>query len=493
MSINLRELTIVKAHKHLLAGDFTALELTEAYLKNIEAKNKELNAYLEVFSNVREQALAADRRLDAFRKSPLAKGVPRSSEAGVVSPLLGIPIALKDNILVKGERVTASSRILEGYRASYDATVVQKLKGAGAVLLGRTNMDEFAMGSSTESSAFGPSRNPYDTSRVPGGSSGGAAAAVAGDLALAALGTDTAGSVRQPASFCGLVGVKNTYGSISRSGLIAMGSSLDIAGPIAKTVEDAEILFDTIKGRDPLDSTSIDLEIRSAAADEIRNLKIGIPRSFLETKGIDPDVLSDFNVSIQKLEKLGCTSTDISLPTVPHSLAAYYVIMPAEVSTNLSRFDGVKFGLHKDGSNLLEDYVKTRTEGFGREARRRILLGAYVLSSGYYDAYYRKAISVRTQIEQEFVSAFKDVDLIATPTAPSPAFKLGEKTKDPLSMYLGDIFTIPANMGGIPALTIPSGTVERGGKKLPLGFQLMAAYGEDRLLFELGKRFEQAK
>ncbi len=471
--IDLTTLTIKKAHDHLMRGDFSALDLAEGYLQNIEAKNKELNAFLEVYANVREQAKEADKRI----------------KAGTATLLTGIPIALKDNILVKGEQVSASSRILEGYRASYDSTVVVKLKAAGVVLLGRTNMDEFAMGSSTETSAFGPSKNPFDTSRIPGGSSGGSASAVAGDLALAAVGTDTGGSVRQPASFCGLVGLKNTYGSISRNGLIAMGSSLDIAGPITKTVEDAEIIFNCLKGKDVLDSTSIELKAESGKL-KVKEMTIGVPRNFLEMKGIDADVLANFDASVEKLKALGCKIIDISLPTVPHSLAVYYIIMPAELSTNLSRFDGVKFGLHKDGQNLLEDYLRTRTEGFGKEARRRLLLGAYVLSSGYYDAYYRKAISVRTMIEQEFSEVFKTVDVIVTPTTPTPAFKIGEKTQDPLSMYLADIFTVPANIAAIPAISVPSGFVEREGKRLPLGLQLMGAYGQDALLFEVGKSFE---
>lgn len=475
MRIDLNTLTIKKAHDALTNGDFTAQELSESYLANIEKENKNLNAYLEVFDDVQEQAKRADEIITS----------------GKASVMTGIPIALKDNILVKGRRASASSRILQGYVAPYDSTAISKLRATGVVFLGRTNMDEFAMGSSTETSAFGPTKNPYDTSRVPGGSSGGAAAAVGASLALAALGTDTGGSVRQPAAFCGVVGSKPTYGSISRYGIIAMGSSLDIIGPITKTVEDNQILFETIAGRDPLDSTSIELPTTHYPL-PTTGLKVGVPRNFLEMKGIDPDVLANFNESIEKLQKLGCVIRDIALPTVPHSLAVYYVVMPAELSTNLSRFDGVKFGFHKDTGSLLSDYMETRAEGFGREAHRRLLLGAYVLSSGYYDAYYRKAISVRTMIEREFIEAFEGVDIIATPTTPTPAFKLGEKTKDPLSMYLADIFTVPANIGAMPAISIPSGFVEREGKRLPLGFQIMAGYGHDKLLFALGKRFESA-
>ena len=481
MTINLNTLTIKKAHADLKNGEYSAMELADAYLAEIEKKNKDLNVYLEVYDDVREQAKKADTLI----------------KSGKGTVMTGIPLALKDNILVKGKRASASSKILEGYVAPYDGTAIAKLKAENVVILGRTNMDEFAMGSSTETSAFGPTRNPFDTSRVSGGSSGGAAVAVGAGLALAALGTDTAGSVRQPSAFCNAVGMKPTYGSISRYGIIAMGSSLDIIGPITKTVEDNEILFNTIKGRDPLDSTSIELPITNYQQ-LVANLKIGIPRDFLEMKGIDADVLANFGDSIKKLEGQGHTIKDIALPTVPHSLAAYYIIMPAELSTNLSRFDGVKYGFHKDTDSLLHDYEETRAQGFGREARRRILLGAYVLSSGYYDAYYRKAISVRTLIEKEFINAFKEVDIIAIPTTPTPAFKIGEKTKDPLSMYMEDIFTVPANIGAIPAITIPSGFVERDGDpasgagrvRLPLGFQLMSAYGNDQLLFDIGKLFQ---
>ncbi|KKU76843.1 MAG: Glutamyl-tRNA(Gln) amidotransferase subunit A [Parcubacteria group bacterium GW2011_GWA2_47_64] len=473
MSIDLKTLTIKKAHDALIHGEYSALELSEAYLSEIEKKNAGLNAYLEVFDDAREQAKEADRLI----------------KAGKAVMLTGIPIALKDNILMKGKKVSASSKILQGYVAPYDSTAISKLKAERVVVLGRTNMDEFAMGSSTETSYFGPTRNPYDTSRVPGGSSGGAAAAVGADLALASLGTDTAGSVRQPAAFCGVVGSKPTYGSISRHGIIAMGSSLDIIGPITKTVEDSEILFDAIRGKDVLDSTSIELNTKRSTLNAERFV-VGVPRNFLDAKGIDEDVLANFSESVERLQKLGCRVQDITLPTVPHALAAYYVIMPAELSTNLSRFDGVKYGFHKDGESLLGDYVATRTEGFGMEARRRLLLGAYVLSSGYRDAYYRKAISVRAMIEKEFTQAFKSVDIIAIPTTPTPAFKIGEKTKDPLSMYMEDIFTVPANIGAIPAVSIPSGFVERDGKRLPLGFQIMAGYGHDKLLFKLGKKFE---
>lgn len=521
MSIDLKMLTIKRAHAHLLAGDFSAVELAEAYLAEIEKKNKNLNAYLEVFDDVREQAKEADRRLHALRNSPLiplkkggslgglSTGVPNnppphfsekvggapfvkgdSARTGVVSPLCGIPLAVKDNILIEDRRVGAASKILEGYIAPYDATVIKKLKDAGAVFVGRTNCDEFAMGGSTENSAYGVTKNPHDLARVAGGSSGGSAAAVAANLALAALGSDTGGSVRQPASFCGVVGFKPTYGAVSRFGLIAMGSSLDCIGPIAKTVEDAQIIFDCVKGRDPLDSTSIDVDTKRSTLNAKR-FTIGIPKGFVEKDGIDADILNNFNDSLERLRRAGAEIIDSELPDLQYALACYYIIMPAEASTNLARYDGVKYGLHERGANLLDDYLKTRAKGFGPEVRRRILVGTYVLSSGYYDAYYNKAVAVRGRIKAAFADAFKKVDVIATPTAPTPAWKTGEKA-DPLSVYLADVFTVTANIAGVPALSLPSGFAERGGKKLPLGLQLVAAHGREDVLFAAGKLFESA-
>ena len=478
MPIDLNSLTIKKANEHLVKGDFSAVELAEAYLKNIEKKNKELNAYLEVFDDVIEQAKAAQKKIEG-------------KEAEM---LTGIPLAVKDNILIKGRRASAASKILEGYVAPYDATAISKLKNTGAVFLGRANMDEFAMGSSTETSAYGVARNPHDISRVPGGSSGGSAIAVAMNGALSALGSDTAGSVRQPASFCGVVGLKPTYGTVSRHGLMAMGSSLDVIGPLAKTVTDAEILFNAIKGRDSLDSTS---RVYTALPKK-EKLVVGVPRSFLNIGGVDREVLDAFEKSLVILKEKGYEIRDIELPTVKYSLPAYYIIIPAEVSTNLARFDGVKYGIRKGGGNLLEDYNKTRGEGFGREARRRIILGAYVLSSGYYDAYYYRAVKVREIIRGEFAEVFKSgVDIIATPTAPSPAFKIGEKTSDPVKMYLEDIFTVPANIAEIPALSVPMGFAKReeapsagsGRVNLPLGLQFMAEWGNEPALFEAGKTF----
>ncbi|HVV38930.1 MAG TPA: Asp-tRNA(Asn)/Glu-tRNA(Gln) amidotransferase subunit GatA [Candidatus Paceibacterota bacterium] len=464
---NLAELSITEAAKKLSAGEITSVELVHACLEAIAQKDVSVHAYLEVFADAQEQAKAADER----RKK------------GENHPLLGIPLAIKDNILIEGRTASAASKILENYIATYDATVIQKLKEAGAVFIGRTNMDEFAHGSSTENSAYGPTKNPYDESRVPGGSSGGSAAAVAGGMALGALGTDTGGSIREPASFCGLVGFKPTYGAVSRSGLVAMGSSLDQAGPLTRTVADAEIIFNTIRGRDPLDSTTIDEQTYPKPN---YKKKIGVPRALL-SKGVDPDVLDHFEKSLAVLTAQGYEVVDIDLPSAGLALAIYYVIMPAEVSTNLARFDGVRYGLSKKGDSLWEDYAATRGEGFGPEARRRIMLGTYVLSSGYYDAYYGKATAARAQLTAEVARALESVDVIATPAAPSPAPKLGENVSDPLAMYLLDIFTVTANLTGNPAVSLPMGTVVREGKELPVGIQFTAAHGDEAGLFIISK------
>jgi aspartyl-tRNA(Asn)/glutamyl-tRNA(Gln) amidotransferase subunit A len=467
--IELEKLTIRKAREHLSAGDFTATELTEAYIKNIESKNNTINAYLEVFTDALATAKEADVNISNKKTSPLS----------------GIPMAIKDNILINGKKSTSASKILEGFVAPYDATVISKLKEAGAVFLGRANMDEFAMGGSNENSAFGPVRNPYDDTRVSGGSSGGSAASVAMSGALAALGSDTGGSVRQPASFCGVVGLKPTYGSVSRFGLMAMGSSLDQIGPLTKTVGDSEIIFDIIRGKDIHDSTSIDVSKNSSVP---KKLKIGVPRHFMK-EGIDDDVSKNFEDSLLKLKSDGHTIVDITLPNISYSLAVYYVIMPAEASSNLARYDGVKYGNYKSGDTLLEDYVLTRTAGFGQEVRRRIMIGNYILSSGYYDAYYNKANLVRSLLGKDFNAAWKEVDCIVTPTSPVVAFKIGEKSSDPLAMYLADIFTVPANLVGIPALQVPSGFAQKEGKKLPLGIQFMAPHGKEDVLFSIGRQF----
>ena len=467
--IDLKNLTIEKASGAMRNGEYTSLDLTRAYLKNIEEKNKELNAYLEVFADAEEQAKRADEII----------------KNGKGTLLTGIPMAIKDNILIEGKKCSAGSKILENYTATYDAFVIEKLKREGAIFLGRTNMDEFAMGSSTQTSAYGVTKNPNDTTRVPGGSSGGSAVAVASDMALVALGTETCGSVRQPASFCGLVGLKPTYGSVSRSGTIAMGNSLDQIAPFGKTVRDTEIVFDVIRGKDELDATSVDSNLGKK-----NNAKtIGIPWHLFE-EGVDKEVMDNFKESVEKFKKTGYKIVDIKLPYSKYSLAVYYIIMPAEVSTNLSRFDGVRYGLHKNGENVNDEYKKTRSAGFGAEARRRIMIGTYVLSHGYYDAYYNKAWRVRHAIEQELENIFKDVDFVLTPTTPAPAFKLGEKMNDPVAMYLCDIFSAPANIAGITAIALPSGKTLNN---LPLSIQFMAPQFHEQDLFEVGKKFEEIK
>lgn len=474
--IDLKNLTISKARDHLMKGDFTAVELAQSYLNNIKNTEQDIKAYLEIFPDVVSQAEEADKKI-------------AKKEGGL---LTGIPLAIKDNILIKGRKCSAASKMLADYIAPYDSTAAKRLKDAGAVFLGRTNMDEFAMGGSTENSAFGPTKNPRDLSRVPGGSSGGSAAAVASDEALASLGSDTGGSVRQPASFCGVVGLKPTYGTVSRHGLIAMGSSLDQIGPITKTVSDAEIIFNAIKGKDIMDSTTLEKNETDSNIEKKLSAfggKIGIPASFMETDGIDSAVLKNFNESIEKFKSIGYEVETVDLPNVKYSLAVYYIIMPAEVSSNLARFDGVKYGLHISGKNSIDDYFMTRGGGFGMEARRRIMLGAYVLSSGYYDAYYNKANQVRNLIKNDYREAFKNADFIITPTSPSPAWRIGEKINNPLEMYLADIFTTPANIAGVPAISLPSGFKEAEGKSLPLGIQLMSNCGREDILFKAGKDF----
>ena len=434
--------------------------------QEIRDKDRELHAFLEVFDEQK-----------SFGEGPLS----------------GKTIAIKDNILFEGHKATAGSKILEGFIAPYDSTVVKKLKNAGAIIVGRTNMDEFAMGSSTENSAYGPTRNPHDTERVPGGSSGGSVAAVAAGLVWGSLGSDTGGSIRQPAALCGIVGLKPTYGRVSRHGLIALGSSLDQIGPLAKTVSDAELLYNVIKGWDPMDSTTISEETYPARKKFGKT--IGVPRDFVEKEGISDEVKKNFEEAIAKFESLGYEIMDISLPSMAYALSAYYIIMPAEASSNLAKFDGVKFGRHKDGENSIDDYFKTRGEGFGAEVRRRIILGTYVLSAGYYDAYYGEAQKAKEAITAELRQAFRSVDLVLTPTTPSPAFKFGEKSS-PLEMYLEDIFTVPANISGCPAISIPSGfarLAEASGVaqagKLPLGIELTADLGREDNLFRAGKDF----
>ena len=478
--INLKELTIEKAHESLQQGEYTCRELTEAYLKVIQEKNLELNAYVEVFADALTQADEAQKKF----------------QNKTATLLTGIPFAIKDNILFLGHKASAGSKILENYTASYDAFVIQKLKEEGAVILGRTNMDEFAMGSSTQTSYYGVCKNPLDTSRVPGGSSGGSAAALASDMALVALGTETCGSVREPSAFCGLVGLKPTYGAVSRNGIIAMGNSLDQVSPFGKNVADVEIIFNVLAKFDKKDSTSVPENLRKSSATGATpavgqgsasgGKKIGVPWHLFQ-EGVDPLIMENFKSSLDKLKNAGYEIVDIELPHSKYSLAVYYIIMPAEVSTNLSRFDGMRYGFHQDDPNLWEVYKKSRGQGFGLEARRRILLGTYVLSHGYYDAYYNKAIKVREKIKKEVIQAFEKVDLIVTPTVPFLPFKIGEKMDDPVAMYLCDIFSAPANLAGVPSMALPSGKTLEG---LPFSIQFMAPHFSEKILFEVGRKFE---
>jgi len=473
--MDIKKLTIKEAHELLTKKKITVLELLDAVLEEAGKTNKELNAYLEIFDDTRAQAEIAQKMIDS----------------GKATLLTGIPLAIKDNILIKGKIASSASKILENYRASYDATVIKKLRDAGVIFVGRTNMDEFAMGGSTENSAFGVTKNPHDKTRVSGGSSGGSATAVAAGMALGALGSDTGGSIRQPASFCGVVGIKPTYGTVSRSGVMAMASSLDQIGSFGKTVEDAQIIFDVIKGHDPMDSTSYPDDMVKGNGKKPK--VIGVPVDFVRAKGVDPRVLKNFEESLEKMKSAGYEIREISLPSLAYGLSVYYILMPAEVSSNMARFDGMRYGYHADGANLLEDYGRSRGEGFGREVRRRILLGTYVLSSGYYDAYYGRACALREVLRGELDKAFKEIDILATPTSPIPAFKIGEKTSDPLAMYLADVFTVPVNIAGVPGISVPSGFVEEDGKKLPLGIQFIAPHFGEDALFTVGKDFERVR
>ena len=470
--MDLSRLTVAQARQDLDAKKYSALDLTNAYLDTIAKKDGEIHAYLEVWNDsAREEAKRADLMI----------------ARGDTHPLTGIPLAVKDNILIEGRIASSASKILEHYRASYDATVIEKLKTQGVVFLGRTNMDEFALGGSTENSAFGPTKNPHDTSRVPGGTSGGSAAAVAAGMALAALGSDTGGSIRQPSALCGVVGLKPTYGAVSRYGLMAAASSLDQIGAIGKTVDDVQTMFVAIHGHDDKDSTSLpDEEVAAHTEKKI----IGVPRPFLK-KGIDPEIAARFEATLVRLKENGYALVDIDLPALSYALAVYYIVNPAEVSTNLSRFDGIRYGLSAPADDIKGVYEKTRAAGFGPETRRRIILGSFVLSAGYADAYYRKARAVRELIRADFVRAFQSVNAIVMPTTPNPAFKFGEKA-DPVAMYAEDIFTVPINLAGVPALSIPMGTVNRDGSALPTGFQIIAPHTREDILFKIGAGLESA-
>ncbi|MGH2551726.1 MAG: Asp-tRNA(Asn)/Glu-tRNA(Gln) amidotransferase subunit GatA [Thermomicrobiales bacterium] len=469
-------LTAAEARAKLDAKEITSVELTEAHLRRIEAIDGGLHAYLHVMSDVAlEQAKQADARI----------------AAGDIAPLTGVPVALKDVLVTTDAPTTAASRILEGFRSPYDATVVKKLRESGAVFLGKVNTDEFAMGSSTENSAYGVTHNPWDYSRVPGGSSGGASASVAAGEAMLSLGSDTGGSIRQPAGFCGVVGLKPTYGRVSRYGLIAFASSLDQIGPFTRTVEDAAIMLQTIAGKDPNDSTSVPLAVpdyRAALTGDIRGKRIGVAREY-RVDGMEAGVETAVNIAIERFRDLGAEVVEVSLPHTKYALPTYYITAPAEASANLARFDGVKYGLSKKSNSLKEMYERTRGEGFGPEVKRRIMLGTYALSSGYYDAYYVKAQKVRTLIKQDFDEAFGLVDAIVAPTSPTVAFEIGTRTDDPYQMYLADIWTIPANMAGIPGIAIPCGFSDG----LPVSLQVFGKSFDEETVLQIAHAYEQAE
>ncbi|HQG09386.1 MAG TPA: Asp-tRNA(Asn)/Glu-tRNA(Gln) amidotransferase subunit GatA [Candidatus Pacearchaeota archaeon] len=471
--MDLLNLTIEKTQQNLRNREYTAQELTLAYLDKIKETDSEIQAYLNLTEELAlKQAIRADKMLSH----------------GEAQPLTGIPCAIKDNILVAGEKCTAGSKFLENYIAPYDATVIEKLKNQGAVILGKTNLDEFAMGSSCENSAFYPTKNPRDLTRVPGGSSGGSAAAVAADMCVFALGSDTGGSIRQPAGFCGISGLKPTYGSVSRYGLIAFASSLDQIGPLAKNSKDCQIVFEAIQGKDPYDSTSNDFP-KNEKWLNIKNLKIGVPKEYLE-KGLDPIIEKNIKSALKFYKDNGAEIINLSLPHTKVALACYYIIAPSEASANLARFDGIRYGElidSKQSNDILDVYLKNRSLGFGPEVKRRIMLGTYTLSAGYYDAYYKKALKVRTLIKDDFAKAFEKVDLIIGPITPILPFKIGEKINDPLSMYLADIYTVSVNLAGLPAISIPCGSAD----ELPVGLQLIAPAFEEETLFFAADFFEK--
>lgn len=494
MTIDLKTLTISSVKEMFANKTLTSVELMQLYLDQIKEKDQDVKAFREVYADTLDQA----KRADELRLNSDAKSLEFLS-------LLGIPFGIKDNILIEGRHTGASSKILENYISAYDSTVIRKLKEAGAIFVGRLNMDEFAMGGSTENSAYGVTKNPNDLTRVAGGSSGGSAASVAMNAVLVSLGSDTGGSIRQPASYCGVVGLKPTYGRVSRHGLMAMGSSLDVIGPITKTVEEAEQVFDIISGQDRYDSTTLSDEdvykaVENSSKINLNKLRVGIVPELMNMGGINPVVLKNLNESIEKLRLAGVEIKEVALPHIKYSLAVYYILMPAEVSSNMARFDSIKYGEKIEGKDLLGDYLNTRGGLLGKEVRRRIILGTYVLSSGYHDAYYNKANIVRDLIATDFKKAFEEVDVILTPTAPSPAFKIGQNTNDPVAMYLEDIFTVTANLIGVPAISIPSGEVDldevdNNGKKvkLPLGIQFIAPLCREDVLFAIGKKFEKVR
>lgn len=465
--------TAIEIARDIREGKRSSEEVVKECLSRIESGNEKLNALLGTFDDALDRARGIDERRAAGED---------------VGPLGGVPVILKDNILVKGERCTAGSRILENYDAAYDATVTKRLRAAGAVLIGRANCDEFAMGSSTENSHYGPTRNPWDVSRVPGGSSGGSAAAVAAGFAPLAFGSDTGGSIRQPASLCGIVGLKPTYGRVSRHGLMALASSLDQIGPFARTVEDAALALEIIQGDDPLDATTVagaDTTIPELLEKDVKGMRVGVPKEYF-IDGMDENVRRAVMDAVAVYEKAGATIVEVSLPHAEYGIAAYYVVQPCEASSNLSRFDGIRYGFSSEGSTLLETYERSRGEGFGAEVQRRIMLGTFALSKGYHDAFYKKALRARTLIKRDFDEAFKDVDVIVTPTSPSVAWPIGEKSSDPLAMYLADVFTVSANMATIPGMSIPCGFVDG----LPVGLQLLAKPFDEQAMFRAGAYYQ---
>ncbi len=477
--MNLTELTIDSLRELIVQREVSASEVARAHFELIEKRDKEVRAYLQLCPELAlEQAAKIDRQI--------AEGDP-------VGALAGIPVAIKDVILTRGMRNTCASKILGNYLAPYNAPAVERLEAAGAVILGKTNCDEFAMGSSTENSGFFPTHNPHDLTRVPGGSSGGSAAAVAANMAVASLGSDTGGSIRQPAAFCGLAGMMGTYGRVSRYGLVAFASSLDHIGPFGRTVRDVARVLQTIAGRDPHDSTSADVPVEDYVAgldQNVRGLKVGVPGEYF--KGLHPETGDNVQKGIDLLAKLGCDIVPISLPHTDYAIACYYIICTAEASSNLARYDGVRYGFRSsEHSDLQGMYKQTRYGGFGAEVKRRIMLGTYVLSSGYYDAYYLKAQKVRTLITRDFLEAFDDVDIIVTPTSPIPAFKLGERMDDPWQMYLADIYTVTASLAGIPGISVPCGKTHAE-PHLPVGMQLLARHFDEARLLRVADAFERA-
>jgi len=475
--MNIHELTIHELRDLLVKKEFTSREATEALFQRIRKVDEKIGAYL-----LQTEEAALCQADEADRK------IARGQEIG---DLTGIPIGLKDILCTKGIRTTCGSKILGNYTPFYDATVIGKLKERDAVFLGKLNMDEFAMGSSTENSRFQITRNPWDLDRIPGGSSGGSAAAVAADECIAALGTDTGGSIRQPASCCGVVGMKPTYGRVSRYGLVAFASSLDQIGPITKDVTDCAIMMNVISGYDPFDSTSVNRKVpdyKRSLVNDVKGIRIGIPDEYF-VAGMDPDVEKAIRESIDRFKKLGAEVMRVSLPHTEYAVAIYYIIATAEASSNLARYDGVKYGYRSEGyRDLMQMYTRTREEGFGQEVKRRIILGTYVLSAGYYEAYYRKASQVRTLMRRDFEEAFEKVDVIVTPTAPTPAFRIGEKVEDPLQMYLSDILTIPVNIAGIPGISIPCGFSR---DNLPIGLQIIGKHFDEETLLRVAYTFEQ--